>query len=314
MRRAPALFVATGLLLVTLTACSAGQNADCDDAAPSGQASSLISASGAIGSTPDVSFPTPLKTATTERSIVTAGHGAPLENGQAIEADLSIYNATTGDLIPPSQYGASDGPLTLTIGSWLPGIAKGLVCATPGSRVAIAISPKDGTGDGATSLVAVVDVRKAYLPRANGVAQSHQPGMPKVVLAPTGEPGITVPKTDPPSTLKIADLKKGDGKTVKRGDSVVVQYTGVLWKDGTVFDSSWSKKGATVMVAKDGSSGSSDSSGGVIAGFADALVGQKVGSQVEAVIPPDKGYGKEGSGAIPANATLVFVVDILGIQ
>lgn len=312
MRRTPALFVAAGLLLVTLSACSSAPSANCDDAAVTGAASDLISVSGKVGGTPDVSFPTPLKTAKTDRSILTKGTGDLLQTGQAVQADVTIYNGTTGELIPRSQYGAPEGTLPITIGQTVAGISKGLVCARDGARVAVAVSPKDGINDGATSLVIVLDVRKAFLPRADGAPQPHQAGMPQVVLAPNGEPGITVPKTAPPTELKIANLKKGDGAVVKRGNSVVVQYTGVLWKDGTVFDSSWTKTGSTTMVANDGSS--SSASGGVITGFADALIGQKVGSQVIAVIPPDKGYGKEGSGAIPPNATLVFVADILGIQ
>ena len=47
-------------------------------------------------------------------------------------------------------------------------------------------------------------------------------------------------------------------------------------------------------------------------GFVTALAGQRVGSQVLAVLPPSEAYGATGSGSVPANATLVFVVDILG--
>jgi peptidylprolyl isomerase len=52
----------------------------------------------------------------------------------------------------------------------------------------------------------------------------------------------------------------------------------------------------------------------VVSGFVKGLVGQKVGSQVLLVIPPDEGYGAQGQGEVPANATIIFVVDILGIS
>jgi peptidylprolyl isomerase len=308
------MLAAAALLLVSLTACSSGQDTDCGKAAPTGRASNLIAAKGSVHGEPAATFPTPLRTSTTERTILDPGHGQPLQEGQAITANLSIYNGTTGQLLPRSAYGAPEGTLSLTIGQTAAGISQGLVCARPGAKVAIAVSPKDGVNDKKTSLVVVVDVRKAFLQRADGAPQPHQPGLPKVVLAPGGAPGITVPKTKAPTKLQIADLKKGDGATVKRGDHVVVQYTGVLWKDGTVFDSTWTGKGATTLVAADASAGGSGSSGGVIAGFADAMIGAKVGSQVLAVVPPSKGYGAQGSGSIPANATLVFVVDILGIR
>ena len=86
-------------------------------------------------------------------------------------------------------------------------------------------------------------------------------------------------------------------------DSIRIKYTGVTWADRKVFDSSW-QKGASVAVTMNG----------VVPGFAQALEGQTVGSQILAVIPPELGYGAEGSGTIPGDATLVFVIDILGID
>ena len=84
--------------------------------------------------------------------------------------------------------------------------------------------------------------------------------------------------------------------------TAVVKYTG--WTtDGKQFDSSWDKN--TTFDADVSSSGQ------IIQGWKDGLIGQTVGSQVLLVIPPDKGYGNKASGSIPANSTLVFVVDIL---
>ncbi len=90
---------------------------------------------------------------------------------------------------------------------------------------------------------------------------------------------------------------------VNPGDTVIVQYTGVLYDGGTVFDSSWDKGAPTQFATT-----------AVVPGFKKALEGQTVGSQVLAVIPPADGYGDQAQGSIPAGATLVFVVDILGVQ
>jgi len=51
----------------------------------------------------------------------------------------------------------------------------------------------------------------------------------------------------------------------------------------------------------------------VIPGFADALIGQQVGSQIGVIIPPSQGYGDQGNSQIPANSTLFFVIDVLGV-
>jgi len=83
-----------------------------------------------------------------------------------------------------------------------------------------------------------------------------------------------------------------------------VKYTGWLL-DGTQFDSSWDKN--TTLEADTYSGGNHQ----VIEGWQQAMVGQTVGSQVLMVIPPNLGYGDTAQGSIPANSTLIFVVDIL---
>jgi FKBP-type peptidyl-prolyl cis-trans isomerase len=81
-----------------------------------------------------------------------------------------------------------------------------------------------------------------------------------------------------------------------------VQYTGVIWSSGKVFDQSWGKGGPTTFPL-----------GQVVPGFAKGLAGQTVGSQVVIVIPPSLGYGAGGNSAagISGTDTLVFVADIL---
>ena len=114
-----------------------------------------------------------------------------------------------------------------------------------------------------------------------------------------------MPKSDPPTNLVAQPLIKGNGPVVTAGQKINVQYTGALWRDGKVFDSSW-KRGESITFPI--------GTGGVIAGWDEGLVGQTVGSQVLLVVPPDKGYGADGQPAagIKGTDTMVFVVDILG--
>jgi FKBP-type peptidyl-prolyl cis-trans isomerase len=104
----------------------------------------------------------------------------------------------------------------------------------------------------------------------------------------------------------ITDIKKGNGAVVEENNTVIVQYTGILWDQKTVFDSTWESGTPASFPAGPNQ--------GLIPGFSEALVGHTVGSQVIAVIPPDLGYGTKGipQAGIPGNATLIFVVDILG--
>jgi peptidylprolyl isomerase len=115
------------------------------------------------------------------------------------------------------------------------------------------------------------------------------------------KPEITVPDGDPPGELVVETVVEGDGPQVQDGDLLVVDYVGVLWDDGTEFDSSWDDDAPSTFPL---------GTGGVIEGWDQGLVGQKVGSRVLLVVPPDLGYGDQGSGNIPANATLVFVIDL----
>jgi len=114
-------------------------------------------------------------------------------------------------------------------------------------------------------------------------------------------PEITIPDGDPPEELVVEVVVEGDGDEVKSGDLLVADYVGQLWDTGEEFDSSWSRgEPAAFAIGAEQ----------VIAGWDEGLVGQKVGSRVLLVIPPDLGYGDEESGPIPAGSTLVFVVDI----
>lgn len=109
-----------------------------------------------------------------------------------------------------------------------------------------------------------------------------------------------------PKELIVQDLIVGTGAEAKSGDSVTVQYVGVLFAGGKEFDSSW----------KTGEPFSFDlGSGGVIAGWDQGVEGMKVGGRRRLIIPADLAYGEAGSPpTIPANAALVFDVDLLSVK
>lgn len=107
------------------------------------------------------------------------------------------------------------------------------------------------------------------------------------------------------SGLRYEDLVVGTGAEAKAGDTVSVHYTGWL-VDGTKFDSS--VDAGQPFEFKLGV-------GGVIAGWDEGVAGMQVGGKRKLVIPPDLGYGAAGSsGVIPANAVLIFEVELLEIK
>ncbi|WP_353809920.1 FKBP-type peptidyl-prolyl cis-trans isomerase [Agromyces sp. SYSU T00194] len=312
MRRTLALIATGGALALALTGCSAPAS---EDAAGPGPATDLVTVGGSFGTTPRVDFPTPVIAEETECDVLIDGTGDTLVAGQKALVKLSVYNASTGATIQEADRDTDPIPAVLDEGTLLPGLFTGLQCASEGSRVLIAVPPADGFGEAGSvqlgvapddTLLFVVDVERTYLPRANGSIRPGTSGFPAVVLGPDGRPGITVPATDPPTETEVAVLRQGDGPTVESGDSVTVHYTGVLWDDNSVFDSSWQNGSPASFTVGEGAD--------VIPGFSQAIVGQQVGSQVIATITPEDGYGDQGSGAVPPGATLVFVIDILGID
>ena len=118
------------------------------------------------------------------------------------------------------------------------------------------------------------------------------------------EPKVTPPSGPPPTKLEKKDLIVGSGKEAKAGDTVTVNYVGVLYKGGKEFDASWKRKEPFQFKLGQGQ---------VIKGWDEGVAGMKVGGRRELVIPSELAYGKSGSPpTIPANAPLVFVVDLLG--
>jgi FKBP-type peptidyl-prolyl cis-trans isomerase len=104
--------------------------------------------------------------------------------------------------------------------------------------------------------------------------------------------------------LEIVDHKVGDGAEAKAGNRISVHYTGTL-TDGTKFDSS--KDRGQPFTFKLGV-------GQVIKGWDEGFNGMKVGGVRKLTIPASMGYGNRPAGSIPPNSTLIFEVELLGVE
>ena len=111
---------------------------------------------------------------------------------------------------------------------------------------------------------------------------------------------------EPPAGLLIEDITVGDGEEAKPGQYVSVHYVGVAFSSGKEFDASHNR-GEPFQFPLGG--------GQVIQGWDRGVAGLRVGGRRKLTIPPELGYGARGAGgAIKPNETLVFVVDLLGVQ
>ncbi|MGV8884083.1 MAG: FKBP-type peptidyl-prolyl cis-trans isomerase [Microbacteriaceae bacterium] len=326
MRTAIALLAASGLVL-SLAACSPAAVEDknptastaCKPAA-SGATSDGIEVSGKFGAKPTVKINGPLAPKTTERTVAIEGDGPVAGTDNQVMVQYTLYNATSGDVLSATEYvTGAETPFTLDEKQFLPGLVKTLACSSEGTRVVGVIPPVDSWGVGGSeqsaqlgvkpddAIVFVADVIEVVPQVATGEAQAtpgdlEKDGFPAVTLAKDGTPTVTVPKNDPPKDYQLAVLKKGTGTVVESGNTVTVQYQGINWRTGEVFDQSWGRGPASFQTT------------GVVKGFGDAMIGQPVGSQVIVIIPPALGYGPQGGNSqagILKDDTLVFVIDIL---
>ena len=321
MRRRSAL-ISSGLsaaLLLSLAACAPGGSAD-GDCTPSGAASDSVSVEGDFGSVPTIELESPLIAESTQRTVIVQGEGDAAANGDTVVIEYTVLNGETGAELASTGF-SGENPESFPIDTeteQLVGFSLLLECAMPGTRLAGVIPPAEGFGDqgvpelsltGTESLVFVIDVVSIAPPpreRAEGESQDAPEGFPTVELAENGAPTITLPEGEPFTEFDLAVLIKGAGAVVEDGQTVTVHYTGMNWNTGEIFDSSWERGTPAEFPTS-----------GVIQGFRDALVGQTIGSQIIAIIPPGLGYGPSGGtpdGSIGPDDIIIFVVDILGVS
>ncbi|GAA2831041.1 FKBP-type peptidyl-prolyl cis-trans isomerase [Kitasatospora paracochleata] len=248
-------------------------------------------------------------------NTVSEGDGATVAKGDWVTVNYTAKDWTTGKDLS-SSYDSGGKPQLYQAGSGqlVPAFDQSVLGKKVGSRLLVVAPPAAGFGSQGSSalgvgkddtVVFVLDIMES-VPQDSTIsgAMTQAPATaPQVKDNGKAAPTITIPAGQaPPTDLQTYVLVKGDGKEVKAGQTLVVQYTGVTWADGKQFDSSWNHGGAQALQVGTGS---------LIKGWDQALVGQTVGSRLLLVVPPSLGYGDKASGSIPANSTLVFVIDIL---
>ena len=319
MRRVSALVAIPLLAAAAVAGCgSSASSSSAGSSASSSTANQSVTASGTFDKSPSVKIPHVKAGSNLVTKTLIKGSGTKLTTADSLVGNFVLYDwsGTTPKLLG-STY--SSGSPTLFSGQMLPGLESALIGQKVGSRVLAVIPPKDGFGTGGNSqigvkptdtLVFVIDMIST-IPNTQGATGSTVTNgggsLPTVTEAAGKAATIKIPATNPPSSLTVKTLVKGSGAKVAKGDYVVVQYTGVIWKNGstpTPFDSSWSRSEPFAFDI---------GAGQVVKGWDDGLVGQTVGSRVMLIIPPADGYGSAGaaSAGITGKSILVFSVDIL---
>jgi peptidylprolyl isomerase len=320
MRRFLALIAIALLGGAVLAGCGSSSSSSKSSASSSSSSStganSSVTATGAFGKAPTVSIPKAKAGTKLAVKTVIQGTGATLTKADAMAANFVLYfwSGTTSSL----KANTFTSNPTVIGGTMLPGLETALIGQKVGSRVLAVIPPADGYGTsgnsqlgitGSTTLVFVIDVLKSYSDTASASGSQVSTGggdLPTVTAKAGAAPTLTFSSTKAPSGLVAKTLVKGSGPKVAKGEFVIAQYTGYIWRTKAVFGSSWSSGSPFGFLI-----GASPEQ--VIPGWDKGLEGQTVGSRVMISIPPAEGYGTAGNSdaGIKGTDSLVFVVDII---
>jgi peptidylprolyl isomerase len=336
VRKAPALLSALAVAAVVVTSlvgCAASgtsSSASCTPYYSSGSASSTVKVSGSKTAAAKATFPTPLVAKTPQVTQNNAGKGAKIQDGEQVDFEYTVFSGKTGESLGSSGYGKS-GATTPRVGVTALlknkptfSVTRSLQCATTGERYTLVTTAKAGFGAGALTqngisdsetLVLVVSVVDHFPGKSDGVNLLPQDGLPSVITAVDGTPGIVVQEQSVPKVFRLETVKSGSGATVKKNQTVHIKYTGWTWpavsgdKPTTWDQQTWDADQAIDLKVASTSDG-----GAMPPGMYKAILGAKVGSQVLAVIPPKDGFpsGSAPTG-VDAKSTLIMVIDVLGI-
>lgn len=185
------------------------------------------------------------------------------------------------------------------------GLAVASYC---GRETATVVADPTASYPGAVGLPPSLPQTRRYTPPPAAAPPPQPPT--STVPTPAGgplsrEPSVPPTSGPPPTTLRVIDLIAGTGAAAAIGDTITVNYVGALYGSGKVFDSSWSRSQTFATRLDPGS---------LIEGWAKGLVGMRVGGRRELIIPPALAYKDVAEAGIPANSTLVFVVDLLAVS
>lgn len=303
MRKTSAVLASLSLAVLALTGCTATASSDgatCERSADADSIRDAVTVEGDFGKAPDVTVFSPLQLKESAVADATVGEGRTIVSGQqALTVELSIYSGETGEQVYATPYDEAKGQVS-NADYWAtqsPGLAEAFECATEGSRIIAGLTPEDFGAEALAGLglsdddnmVFVIDVVDVFLSKAEGSLQFNDAqGMPTVVRAADGTPGVIIPDSAPPAEQVVQTLIKGDGAEVSEEQIPLVNVTAVDWADKSVVNTTWGQ----------GPTGDLGTSAPAVA---ETLVGKTVGSQLLVVTP-----GTDGAAAV------AYVIDILG--
>lgn len=318
MRRLLALLVAS--LMLFATAACGNDSPSSTSKVDLGDKIKGLTVSGAFGKEPKVTVKPAVKVKKPMTEVISAGKGNPVLANHKAMFNIFLAKGADGKKLFSSTDQGTPTQVEMKENQFFKVIIDGLVDKPRGSRVAIAATVKDVWGAAgapqlqlkpADTVLFVIDILSVE-PK-DVISGPHGKKVTPPATAPvvkesgdkvTGFDFSKAPKKAP-KKLQVIPLVQGDGPVAKAGRLVTFNYYGAVWGAKKAFDSSFTR-GAPVPFGV--------GVHGLIPAWDKVIPGLKQGSRVIIVAPPGDAYGSQGRPGIPANSTLTFVVDVLGVD
>jgi peptidylprolyl isomerase len=275
-----------------------------------------ITVSGAYGEKPTIKIDSPLKVPETTSWTSETGKGDKVGAQATTILALTLADARTGKTAI-STYDKGQRPLEVKLGDQVfPSLAKSLVAKSAGSRVVVASTADDSYGDtgapqigikAGDAIVMVADVLSTdptkVLDGPTGTTKAPPATAPTILERGGDLTGLDFNGLRKPRRFSAILLREGNGPAIETPDRIAADYIGQVWGGKQPFKNTYGTEPARFSIGL----------GGVIKAWDRGLAGLKEGARVMLICPPDTAYGKAGQPGIPANSTLVFVIDVLGV-
>lgn len=317
MRRRLLALTVVSLMLFGTAAC--GEDTPDTAAGDTSGALAGMTVGGEVGDAMKVSYDGKVDVDAAESEVLTEGDGNPVTANGAALVHLYIGNGTNGKQAINTYDQGPAVQVTMSEDQLFKPVLDAVIGATRGSRVAIAAPVKDVWGaqgqpqfklkasDTAVFVADIISVQPDEVvdgPQGEEVAPPKD--APQVVEKDgqvTGFDWSDAPKKAP-EKLTVIPLTEGDGPVAQAESMVTFDYFGAVWGAKKPFDESYSREPVPFGVGV----------GGLIPAWDESIPDLKRGSRVMIIAPPSAGYGDQARPGIPANSTLVFIVDVLGVD
>lgn len=309
-RTVGAALVLTLTTAVTAAACGSATQGD------AGSLRDRIEVGGDFGERPRIEVETPLEITRTGSWTEVVGDGDLVGPDATTILQLTMVNGRTGETAI-STFDGGQRPLQAALGDQVfPSLAQALTGRPADTRVVVASTADKAYGDngspqiqisGGDPVVAVADILSTdpttVLEGPTGTTLTAPASVPVLEEEDDLPVGFDFTGSRKPRKLLVVPLRAGTGTPVESPDRIAAHYLGQVWGAARPFEETFTEEPANFSIGLSK----------VVRAWDRALAGQKEGARVMIVSPPALAYGAAAHPGIPANSTLVFVVDVLGV-